>query len=218
LSGTDRRRGLIDAATRLFAERGFGSTTTREIAQAANVTEAMIFKHFAHKEQLYETILEQKAGEAGTAAWVSELKAASATGDALAVLQRLLFLIMAHSRRDPEFLRLMLRAAMDHREMIRAFRTRHLAPLYQELVRFVQAGQKAGQFRRGNPHAIARVLLAVPSYHALLDILLGGDTLGPVGEEAPGIYADMLLAALMTPRADRSPSRVSTLKDRKHRA
>lgn len=201
LSGAARRERLIAVATQLFSDRGFRATTTREIANAAGVTEAIIFRHFAHKADLYEAILEVKAREAGTERWVDELREAAASGGDLKVLKRLLALIMDHSQQDPQFLRLMLHAALDQREMMREFRSRHLAPLYQELVKFVERGQRAKRFRHDNPHALARVLLAVPSYHALLDTLLGGDTLGQVGDEAADVYARMMLDALSMPGA-----------------
>jgi len=47
MSGEDRRRQLIEVAIDLFSRRGFSGTTTREIALAAGVTEAIIFRHFA---------------------------------------------------------------------------------------------------------------------------------------------------------------------------
>lgn len=206
-----RREQLIAVATRLFSERGFAGTTTRQIAQAADMNEALIFRHFPHKEDLYAAILETKARRAGTEAWVAELRVAAETGDDLAVLRRLMSLIMRHGRKDPEFLRLMLHAALDQREMMQEFRTRHLAPLYGELLRFVEAGQCARRFRAGTPHALARVLMAVPSYHALLDGVLGGDSLGEVGDDADEIYACMLLAALEAPGAGSRKSRAPSI-------
>jgi len=217
LPAATRRDQLIDAATRLFSERGFEGTTTREIAQAAGMNEALIFRHFPHKEELYAAILEEKAREAGTEDWVADLRASAKTGDDLEVLRRLMSLIMKHGRQDPQFLRLMLHAALDHREMMREFRTRHLAPLYGELLRFVEAGQRARRFRGGNPHVLARVLMAVPSYHAILDGVLGGDTLGEVGDDAAEIYACMLLAALVTPGASSEKSRASSSRKRLNR-
>jgi TetR/AcrR family transcriptional regulator len=217
LPAAARRDQLIEAATRLFSERGFGGTTTREIAQAAGMNEALIFRHFPHKEDLYAAILEEKAREAGTEGWVADLRAAAETGDDLDVLRRLMSLIMRHGRQDPQFLRLMLHAALDHREMMREFRTRHLAPLYQELLRYVEAGQRAGRFRSENPHALARVLMAVPSYHAMLDGLLGGDTLGELGDDAAEIYARMLLAALVTPAVGSETCRASSSRKRLNR-
>lgn len=43
----------------LFARRGFARTTTKEIAEAAGVSEALLFKHFATKAALYGEILSQ---------------------------------------------------------------------------------------------------------------------------------------------------------------
>jgi TetR/AcrR family transcriptional regulator len=214
LPAADRRQQLMLAATRLFAERGFAGTTTWEIANAAGVTEALIFKHFSRKEDLYKAILEEKAREAGTEQWVTQLQTAESSGDDRQVLRRLMTLIMDHSRRDPEFLRLMLHAALDHRTLMREFRDQHLAPLFYDLVRFIRAGQQDGRFRAGDPHVLARVLLAVPSYDSMLESLLGGDALGPVGAEAAEAYTDMLLDALTTPRAGRETKRVSSAKKR----
>lgn len=54
LSGEQRRRSIIHAATRLFAENGYHATSIRRIAREAEVSEALIYKHFASKEELYE--------------------------------------------------------------------------------------------------------------------------------------------------------------------
>jgi TetR/AcrR family transcriptional regulator len=49
MSASDRRNQLIDVAIDLFSRKGFGGTTTKEIAAAAGVTEAIIFRHFRHQ-------------------------------------------------------------------------------------------------------------------------------------------------------------------------
>lgn len=53
LPAEQRREGIVDAATRCFAERGFGGTTTSSVASAAGVNEALVFRHFGSKQQLY---------------------------------------------------------------------------------------------------------------------------------------------------------------------
>ena len=53
----ERRRQIIEAAATLFSRKGFRGTTTREIAGAVGVSEAMLFKHFATKEELYAAII-----------------------------------------------------------------------------------------------------------------------------------------------------------------
>ncbi|KAA0596439.1 AcrR family transcriptional regulator [Azospirillum lipoferum] len=56
LDSQARKRAILDAALPIFARKGFAATTTREIAQAAGVSEALIFKHFPSKASLYEAI------------------------------------------------------------------------------------------------------------------------------------------------------------------
>lgn len=53
LSAEQRRAEIINAARQAFAEKGFDGTTTRELATAAGVSEALMFKHFPNKEALY---------------------------------------------------------------------------------------------------------------------------------------------------------------------
>jgi AcrR family transcriptional regulator len=53
LSSRERRADIINAVRRVFAEKGFDGTTTRELAEAAGVSEALLFKHFPNKQALY---------------------------------------------------------------------------------------------------------------------------------------------------------------------
>lgn len=57
LDSDDRRRAIVDAAVPLFARKGFAGTTTRELAAAAGVSEALLFRHFPSKQSLYREIL-----------------------------------------------------------------------------------------------------------------------------------------------------------------
>ena len=61
MAGEDRRKQILLVAMRLFSQHGFRGTTTKEIAQAAGVSEAMVFRHFANKEELYSAIIDHKA-------------------------------------------------------------------------------------------------------------------------------------------------------------
>jgi AcrR family transcriptional regulator len=56
LSSEQRRTAIIRAVRTVFAERGFHGTTTRALADAAGVSEALLFKHFPNKEALYSAM------------------------------------------------------------------------------------------------------------------------------------------------------------------
>jgi AcrR family transcriptional regulator len=57
LKGEERRESILKAARQVFAEHGFRGTTTRALAEAAGVSEALLFQHFPSKEALYAAML-----------------------------------------------------------------------------------------------------------------------------------------------------------------
>ena len=63
MTAEDRRKAIVKAVLPLFARKGFANTTTKELAEVAGVSEALIYKHFPSKESLYAEI--QNLGCAG---------------------------------------------------------------------------------------------------------------------------------------------------------
>jgi len=57
LDSDERRKAIVQAAVPLFARKGFAGTTTRELAEAAGISEALLFRHFPSKQLLYREIL-----------------------------------------------------------------------------------------------------------------------------------------------------------------
>src|SRR6187200_1996750 len=53
LTSEERRAAIIKAVRQVFSEKGFDGTTTRELADAAGISEALLFKHFPNKEALF---------------------------------------------------------------------------------------------------------------------------------------------------------------------
>jgi AcrR family transcriptional regulator len=53
LPAEERRAGILAAATRCFADRGFAGTTTASVAVAAGINEALVFRHFGSKQELF---------------------------------------------------------------------------------------------------------------------------------------------------------------------
>src|SRR3954469_23216167 len=56
LKASERREQLIEVATRLFAKWGYNATTTAAIADAAGVTEPILYRHFKSKQELFVAI------------------------------------------------------------------------------------------------------------------------------------------------------------------
>jgi AcrR family transcriptional regulator len=53
------KAAIVNAATRIFGERGFAATTMDDIAAAARVAKGAVYHHFSTKEALFEAVFEQ---------------------------------------------------------------------------------------------------------------------------------------------------------------
>jgi AcrR family transcriptional regulator len=58
LTGSERRRRILEAAIEAFAARGYEGASMREIATAAGVTKPVLYDHFASKERLFVEAME----------------------------------------------------------------------------------------------------------------------------------------------------------------
>ncbi|MBI5831110.1 MAG: TetR/AcrR family transcriptional regulator [Armatimonadetes bacterium] len=59
MSGADRKQQLLDVALELFSRQGFERTTVRDIANAAEVTDGLIYRYFASKEELLAEVVDR---------------------------------------------------------------------------------------------------------------------------------------------------------------
>jgi AcrR family transcriptional regulator len=162
----ERRQQLISAAIRVFASRGFRGATTREIALAAGVTEAVIFQHFPDKDALYAAILEHKAEQQLANDWMADLHEHAKTDNAEALLRTLYTGIIRQHERDPDFVRLTMYSALERHPLSRQLLADGVR-LYDCLHGFVLRGQKAGWLRPGRPEVLVRAMLALPIYYVL---------------------------------------------------
>jgi AcrR family transcriptional regulator len=58
-----RREQILKSAERLFAGTGLRSTTTAALAKAADISEAILYRHFGDKQQLFEKVVERNTQE-----------------------------------------------------------------------------------------------------------------------------------------------------------
>ena len=54
---TKKQLAIVDAAIKLFAEKGYANTSTAEIAKVAEVSEGTIFKHYGTKDHLLLSVI-----------------------------------------------------------------------------------------------------------------------------------------------------------------
>ncbi|HEV7862098.1 MAG TPA: helix-turn-helix domain-containing protein [Acidimicrobiia bacterium] len=63
LSGPERRATIVAAAREVFLEEGYSGARTRAIAERAEITEAVLYRHFASKEEIFEAAVLTPLGE-----------------------------------------------------------------------------------------------------------------------------------------------------------
>ena len=166
LTTAARRQQIIDTARTVFASCGFRGATTRAIAEAAGVTEAVIFQHFADKSALYAAILEQKATDPADERWFAALESARKAGDDAATLRVLFTGILQQHRDDPAHMRLMTYASLEGHPIAPRLLARGRR-LYDFLEHWITERQRSGRFRAGTPALLVRATLALPIYYVL---------------------------------------------------
>ena len=75
LTGEERREAIILAVVPVFAEKGFHGATTKDLAKAANVSEALLYRHFPSKQELFDAIGAHHFDDNAEHAWYRELLA-----------------------------------------------------------------------------------------------------------------------------------------------
>ena len=194
MAGEERRQQLLRVAMRLFSQRGFRGTTTKEIARSAGVSEAMVFRHFATKEELYRAILDHKACAGGIDPR-QLLADAIARRDDRAVFETLARAMMHHHEQDTEFLRLLSHAALEEHQLVELFFDRNVRPLYELLVGYIRERQREGALRQLDPAVVVRAFLGMIIHHSLNNTLWDKRRrlLDIPNERAAQLFTDILL-------------------------
>ncbi len=148
------RRALLDAATGLFAERGYAGTSVEDIARAARVTRGALYHHFAGKRDVFEAVFEELE-----TATIPRLLPAEGAGEHPWALLVTGFDRVLEIALEPAYQRI---ALVDAPAVLGWARWRELAEHHVlGLLREVLAGLiTAGLLRPQPPDLLARLLLA----------------------------------------------------------
>jgi AcrR family transcriptional regulator len=212
MAGDERRLQILRIAVSLFSHRGFRGTTTKEIAQAAGVSEAMVFRHFATKEELYKAILDHKACAGGKLEDPREMLAdAIQCKDDRAVFEKLAFEALQHHELDTEFQRLLLHSALEEHELAEMFWERTVLRVYDLLGSYIRERQRDGVFREVNPVIVVRALLGMIIHHSLNNNLWDKqrNLLNISNEEAAREFTSILLNGICQTTPATAPARVA---------
>jgi AcrR family transcriptional regulator len=164
-----KRQEILQTAIQLFAKNGFRGTTTRDLASQSDVNEAIIFRYFTNKSELYRAILEEKVHQGDE--HYREVEQMAKTSDIQAFLEFIGHRFLERHECDSTFMRLLLFSALEGHELadmfLAAFAVR------DPMVAYIEKQMDAGAFRRMDPYLAARAFLGMFVAHTQMQEIFG---------------------------------------------
>jgi TetR/AcrR family transcriptional regulator len=199
LPAEDRRRQLLEIALDLFSRHGFEGTTTKEIAAAAGVTEAIIFRHFPSKQALYTAVMgyHHESGEAE--AFVARLRAVMDANDDIGFFRTLIDKVIQGFRRDSRTHRALLFGALEgHQTGLQQYREQSL-PIFELLCQYIARRQSEGAIRPGSPGAIVAASVGAAYHYGMMTEFFGFQNDMPGDETVAAALLEILLHGILPP-------------------
>lgn len=205
MAAVARRRQIVDVAISLFSEKGFRGTTTKEIALAAGVNEAIIFRHFSTKKDLYSAILDQKACSESAQHVETAVEESMLRNDDRAVFEAIALHILDNHERDDSFMRLFLYSALERHELADMFYRNQISYRYRRLASYIEKRIKDRAFRRVDPMTAAHAFIGMIVYHAQLNKFYGRELLNISNQDAAKRFTEIFFGGMLAPTGKRQP-------------
>ncbi|HTW66864.1 MAG TPA: TetR/AcrR family transcriptional regulator [Bryobacteraceae bacterium] len=196
MPGEDRRRQLLRVAVDSFARNGFSGTKTKDIAAAAGVSEAILFRHFASKEDLYHAILDEKEATMGGDRWFVEMNELAERRDDRGLFRHVARQIIRSFREDAAFHRLLLYASLEGHLLADLFHERFGLPMGDFLARYVAQRQCEGAFRECSPGVAVMFLIGSTVHYAMARYVMGVKKFPPEEEDIVEQFVELTLSGL----------------------
>lgn len=187
MSSEDRKASIVQAACRLFSEKGFRGVTTRELAAAVGVTEPVLYEHFRTKRDLYRAIIESKAGE-GVEVVQGIRDRYEAVADDFGFFSNLADSIVHWYMRDPAFIRLLLFSNLEGHELKDLFHERS-CECFQIVSGYVSRRIADGAMNKVDPMVAARAFFGMVAHYALSAVVFD---VSPIPRPAPEVVQEMV--------------------------
>lgn len=191
MDNEERRGTIVAAAVPLFARKGFAGTTTKEIAEAAKVSEALVFKHFPSKAALYQEILRQ--GCQGDPAFECLVNVEPSTGNLIDLVHFMLRHSLERATQSDEMTtrhRLIVRSFIEDGEYARLVCEWIAERIYPKIADCLRAAQEAGDLLE-QPGSFENAFWFAHHIAAMLAFVrLPGDSVVPYRGDIEQVVAD----------------------------
>jgi AcrR family transcriptional regulator len=193
-----RREQIVEAATRVFAEKGFRRATTREVAREAGISEGTIYNYFEDKDALLMAILDKLNETERRAEDFEEGMATDFRGFLKGYLRRRMSLIWENR----EVFRVVLSEMLVNAELRELYLRRVVEPTMRVAEENFRSRMEQGEVRETDaPLAMRSVAGAVLG--VLVLGLLGDEEVGSRPDEIPDVLAGLLVHGLGATEEDR---------------
>jgi AcrR family transcriptional regulator len=202
MTGDERREQILRAAVELFSRKGFKGTTTKEIANASGVSEAMVFRHFASKDELYAAILHSKGCQDGVKRFPWEgnemLSKAIELRDDFAVFYNIALAALNKHHEDVGFMRLLFYSALEEHNLAERFFKEFIERVYEFIGGYIKTRQDEGAMRDLEPRIAVRAFMGMLIHHSINNILWDKKRvlLDITNEEAAKNFAEIVLEGI----------------------
>jgi AcrR family transcriptional regulator len=155
----ERRRQIMDAALKVFAEKGLIATMMSDIAAASDLSYGLIYHYFHDKEELFITLVERALQ--GALRLTEEVRARP--GQPWERLQILCAEMVDGARATPEYFRIIVRAQLGESpsSAVHTLVNRYGKGIQNNIAALIREGQEAGQVAAGDPNELAYLLNAI---------------------------------------------------------
>lgn len=198
LAANDRKKAIVAAAMPVFARLGRAGATTKIIAQAAGVSEALLYRHFPAKDVLYAQ-LEQHCVEAN-AVGTHLLKGAPPSTATLvmgvAVLVQAVFPGIGQADAHDDTKRLVTASLLDDGQFARAFLDRNVRPWIDLFADCLDAARTAGDLEDGAHAGKAELWFVHHLANTLHLVALSGESVVEYGMSREELTASAVLFLL----------------------
>ena len=185
---------LVEAAAQLFARHGFKATTTREIAQLANLNEVTLFRYFPRKPDLFLAALESHLSRIKLGRDLQ--RGLAENDDPEVVLPLVVMFILNVLVTQPELQHLLHVAGFELPESYKMIQD-HLGPIFDPLVAYFKRSAEKQTIRNVDPALATLGLVGVVVAHRNIRVLFTRDQLSnSYPEQAIAAYSDLYLHGL----------------------
>ncbi len=193
-----RKKQILDAAFKVFSEKGFATATTAEIAKLSGVAEGTIYNYFESKRDLFVSIIQNLIMDVSLLDMVGQLPKGDINTTFEGILQNRFDLI---NREGMTRMPVIIADVIRDPDMRVMWSQKVLTPFLNQMVQVVRMMVAMGKYRKLEPDVVVRAIGGMIMGFLMLKLMEGEKS--PLnalpGQKVSGDLAKFILYGLLNP-------------------